>query len=340
MNRNKDGRGSMSAWNVKEFDFPKKGKLESKIKFLIRYGILAPSGFNSQPWKFDLGEKQLIVRPDYERKRPMVDPNDREMFISLGCAVKNVEVAAGYFGLIFDKKYLDDQVVFEFKEGEKLSENKEMFGAIVNRATYRGEYKTKKIPKEIIKIISKDDDLEIFADQESKNKLAEIVYGSNKVWYKSKELVEELDYWLTDDLRGREGGIPTGILNLYKIAISFRQFLSKENPEVEIKAQREKGLIEKSPVLLILKSNEDKIADWIKAGEKFEELSLELTTKGISAGFFNTVIQLKTQRKKLEGLIKNKKNAQLLIRIGYPKEIVSKSPRRELKSFYEPTTIH
>ena len=43
---------SLAVWNIKPERFPKKGTWKNKLKFLVRYGILAPSGHNSQPWKF------------------------------------------------------------------------------------------------------------------------------------------------------------------------------------------------------------------------------------------------------------------------------------------------
>ena len=93
---------SLAVWNIKPERFPKKGTWKNKLKFLVRYGILAPSGHNSQPWKFMIRENKLTILPDFERKRRAIDPEDRELFISLGAAAKNIEVAADYFGLIYE----------------------------------------------------------------------------------------------------------------------------------------------------------------------------------------------------------------------------------------------
>jgi hypothetical protein len=44
----------LDVWNLKEEDYPVDGKPEERLKFLLRYAILAPSGPNSQPWKLRL----------------------------------------------------------------------------------------------------------------------------------------------------------------------------------------------------------------------------------------------------------------------------------------------
>ena len=42
----------ITPWEIKESDYPAGAKPEEKLKFLLRYAILAPSSHNSQLWKF------------------------------------------------------------------------------------------------------------------------------------------------------------------------------------------------------------------------------------------------------------------------------------------------
>jgi hypothetical protein len=39
----------LTAWNVSENNFPAKGSNSEKLKFMLRYAILAPSSHNTQP---------------------------------------------------------------------------------------------------------------------------------------------------------------------------------------------------------------------------------------------------------------------------------------------------
>jgi len=42
----------VASWQINEQDFPRGEDSTEKLKFLIRYAILAPSSHNTQPWKF------------------------------------------------------------------------------------------------------------------------------------------------------------------------------------------------------------------------------------------------------------------------------------------------
>lgn len=327
-------RASRSVWNITQKQFPSNGNLNSKIKFLVRYAILAPSGHNSQPWKFKIEDTILHILPDFSRKRPEVDPNDRELFISLGCAGKNIEIAASNFGMIYDKKIVKDKIIFNFKEGKTKSANQELLKAITNRRTYRGEFIEKTVDKEILDNLitgNKTAWVEMFYQKQQRQRLANLIYEADLVWFKSKELVEEMEGWLRDDIEHSKDGLPTGVLNLYKLATEIKYLFIKDNDEALKRAKRDKESVLKSPLLAVIASKTDNIEGWIMAGEIYQLLALKLTDMGLANGFYNTVVELNGQRRKLSSMLGIKGKVQLLLRIGYAANLVVPSPRRELK---------
>ncbi|WP_212744203.1 Acg family FMN-binding oxidoreductase [Maribacter sp. ACAM166] len=68
------------------------------LKELIRYATKAPSGHNSQPWKFKIDETSIEIHPDFDFALPIVDPTHRELYVGLGCATENLCQAASSFG--------------------------------------------------------------------------------------------------------------------------------------------------------------------------------------------------------------------------------------------------
>ncbi|MDO9085060.1 MAG: hypothetical protein Q7U53_02530 [Anaerolineaceae bacterium] len=50
---------------------------EPEMKEIIRYATLAANSHNSQPWKFAVREDLIEIHPDYTRRLPVVDPDDR-----------------------------------------------------------------------------------------------------------------------------------------------------------------------------------------------------------------------------------------------------------------------
>jgi len=68
------------AWDIVIDDFYKLQSLREKIRFLVRFAVLAPSSHNSQPWKFAVGEKEIVIQPDFNRALPVSDANHRQLF--------------------------------------------------------------------------------------------------------------------------------------------------------------------------------------------------------------------------------------------------------------------
>lgn len=71
---------------------------ENWFHTIASYASKAPSGHNTQPWKFHITDSTITVLPNLDVALPVVDRNNRELFISLGCAIENLCIAASYFG--------------------------------------------------------------------------------------------------------------------------------------------------------------------------------------------------------------------------------------------------
>ena len=66
--------GNLAAWNVKASEFPATGKTLEKVRYALRYAILAPSSHNTQPWHFVINGDELLVCADRTRSLPNIDP--------------------------------------------------------------------------------------------------------------------------------------------------------------------------------------------------------------------------------------------------------------------------
>src|SRR3989344_196954 len=86
------------AWQIDIKDFYNLKETNDKLRFLIRFGILAPSSHNAQPWNFSVDDEEIDILLDMERTLLIGDADNRQSCISLGCAVANVITAADYYG--------------------------------------------------------------------------------------------------------------------------------------------------------------------------------------------------------------------------------------------------
>ncbi len=68
-------------------------------KALVRYATLAANSHNTQPWRFSMSDRAILVLPDLTRRLSSVDPDNHHLFASLGCATENLVQAAEAFGL-------------------------------------------------------------------------------------------------------------------------------------------------------------------------------------------------------------------------------------------------
>ena len=88
-----------SPWAITDLEFPAQGSMDRKARFLLRYAILAPSKHNVQPWTFTADGHTIGIRADVGRWQVAEGPDLHELYISLGCALENLSIAAEYFGM-------------------------------------------------------------------------------------------------------------------------------------------------------------------------------------------------------------------------------------------------
>src|SRR5690348_11351535 len=97
-----------------EKSFPRRAPIEQQLHHLLRYAILAPSARNTQPWRFAVHTNTVGVFADLERRQPVSDPDKRELYISLGCALENLLVAAERHGFGHEVTYFPEDGNEEF----------------------------------------------------------------------------------------------------------------------------------------------------------------------------------------------------------------------------------
>lgn len=94
-----DNSPQTTAWSVDERQLDPNADINEKLRFALRYAVLAPSNHNTQPWHFIVGGDSVTLCADRTRALPVVDPFDRELLISCGAALFNLRVALSRFGL-------------------------------------------------------------------------------------------------------------------------------------------------------------------------------------------------------------------------------------------------
>jgi len=304
-------------------------KLKNQIKSLLKYVILAPSGYNTQPWKLKLEDSSLEILPDYTRARLNTDPDYREFYMSLGTAAFNLEVTAQHFGLAYQKSYRLDEVkqnysiFFQFTNQSLKPIDSPLFAAISIRHTNRFPYLDKKLSKTLItklRSLPHPDSVNfhLITRPGSITAFARLINRSFLLWSRQQALVEELETWLRDDLEFSPDGLPTGVINIYKLAINLKYFLHSSDPQIKSGSLKSQNLAKNAPALAVISTKKDSVSDWFQAGEFFELLVLTLTSHGLTTDFFNYPLTLKKTRQEVSILLNTSHFPQLLFRLGQP----------------------
>ena len=118
--------------------------------YMMEQAVKAPSGHNTQPWLFRVQKDRIQILPDMSKSLPAVDPDNRELFISLGCAVENLCIAASYFG--YTTHIIEcsiEAIILELTKNDLTIEDS-LFHQIEKRQTNRNIYNGNKISDGIL----------------------------------------------------------------------------------------------------------------------------------------------------------------------------------------------
>jgi len=179
-------------------------KMQTFVEF-VRYATMAPSGHNTQPWKFSVGEDCIRIFPDFTRALPVVDPTNRELYISLGCALENLVIAAKHAGYDPEVKYFqssepDECLLVTLKYSNVTGDNN-LFQAISGRHTNRREYNKQPIPASDLKKIESVPMEEgvtalMITDPIAIDQIIRLVMEGNRIQMNDGAFMDEITFWI------------------------------------------------------------------------------------------------------------------------------------------------
>ena len=72
--------------------------LQYNIKKIIEVAVNAPSGSNSQPWRFKVREGVIEIIAEPEKDHPILNFRNRGTWIAHGALIENIVILASAFG--------------------------------------------------------------------------------------------------------------------------------------------------------------------------------------------------------------------------------------------------
>ena len=313
--------------------------ISPKVKFLLDQARLAPSSHNSQPWSFKIGEDHLDIYADLKRKLKEGDKEGRMLFVSLGCLITNLKLAADHLGLIYDFDYLPGQLNLAARMnlgGEKERSGK-YFEAISEKRSTRNRYKDTPLAHsdlEGLKNLNQDKGLKIdfITDQNLKLRIAEISSRAMKEIMSKREFRRELASWLRNNLTLKRDGMPGNGHGMSLIVSFIAPFILQRINVSEVEAKKEKMRIMNFPAVGIISSTQNNQIGWLKTGELLQLILLAAHSMGIDSAIRVASIENPEARQKLRiALNLADSSPQMLFGLGYGERSAPRSPRRKLE---------
>jgi nitroreductase len=274
------------------------------LKEIIRLGTLAPSGDNSQPWKFIITGNRITVLNRPERDLSLYNFNQNATLIAHGCLIENIKIAAAaknYEITIINFPDRDNTNIIshiDFKKNIVNKEARELLPYLYKRSSNRKKYHDQKISEEkIAQLLASassfsDLKLKIVTDPNQINRLATALSKNEKVLLENKEMHHTLFYHITwnkrDDNENHGFFLPTFEFNLPQ-RIVFRllshwpvmSFFNKFHVANSIAKENEK-IFQTSAAICAITTTSSKAQNYLSSGMLLERVWLEATKLGLS----------------------------------------------------------
>lgn len=318
-------------WRIDPDEYPATGLLGDQLRFLVRYAVLAPSSHNTQPWLFRVGEDRIDLLCDESRWLRVADDDQRELFVSVGCALENLLVAAEHFGLGHDVAYLPNASNELHTATVRLVENgkpsgfrpAELFEAITVRHTNHQTYEDRAIPEGVLdrlRSLCFEDDLVLHLtdDAEIKRKVDDLVVRGDAIELADPAFREELGYWIGQGVFGTSWLMSKlGMLAVTHMNIGKSQ------------AKKDSEVLMSSPILGVISSQMNDRTTQVKAGQLYERLALLSASLGIWTQPMSQILQVPELKEEVARLIPESGLTPLHpFRMGYADPENQHTPRR------------
>lgn len=303
---------------------PSRGALEE----CVRLATLAPSIHNSQPWLFRIIRDGVEVLGDRCRQLAVVDPDGRELHISLGAAVLNLRVAMVARAFRPVVEWLPDPTDPDLVARVAVSgfqrvgsRDRALRGAIPHRRTNRAPFSSRALDETIERALevaaaAEGARLTILGDTDARALLA-LVRTADVRLRDNAAYTAELAEWTSVDL-ARADGVPITSFgpSSERESLPVRDFGLGIALSEQTEQQRPVVPFEDEPTIAVLSTDGDGREDWLRAGVALERVLLEATVAGAATGCMTQPLELPP----LRSLYDDRRPAtatQMILRLGY-----------------------
>jgi hypothetical protein len=326
----------MNEWAIHDDEFRRCATHGERLKFLLRYAVLAPSVQNTQPWAFRVTPDGIEVYADTSRRLLVIDPADREMLISIGAAITNLRVAAAHFGYettVMYERRPEETMPLGFVScipGEGDPRLAALFPAIQSRHTNRETFDALPIDPAALEtlcdVVVQYPDTFQFVRPHELPEVVDLVDMADRALMQRPAVRAELADWLRpDDLS--EDGVPSDSGRIAAPLAALNGYLLRSAASASVQATHDRRLAATASAFVVVSSKEDRIS-LLRTGQILERLLLTITAVGLQYSFLNQPAEASAFRGRLGAIAGSPAPPQLMLRIGHPDRVAKPVRRR------------
>lgn len=325
------------------------GTLE-QARALIGAAVLAPSFWNSQPWRFEVQPDELRLTLDPSRVLSACDPDQRFTQISLGCALENLLVAARAWGLQPTAQYLPWGLTSRagaplvvarvtWAAGEQRRD-RVLFHALSERRTnpraFDGRAITMQNRAQLLAQAGEDVRVHWMEDRASIARVADLVEEATFASMQDRRAQTERLHWMRtsdDDAHRRGDGVTAERLGLagptrWLAGRALRPGSHWFDWGRRGAARDARDAVRSAGALALITVPRPHDAGWIVAGQTYERLALKAASLGIAQQPMSAPIESERHRLAItKRFAAAGEEPVLLVRMGHS-DSLDPSPRR------------
>ena len=321
----------------------------SKVEALDRRGVeqalevavRAPSIHNTQPWRWNLGPRGLMLLADRDRQLTVGDPDGHSLLVSCGAALALTELALRAQGWLIQTARFPDTanpgalaLLRPVGRGDPGDAVRAQVEAARRPRSDRMPFDARQVTDgtlETLRAAGTSPHVNVhFPIQAGQGiDLAAAVSWADRVERDDRAYAEEMKRWIGDpEVRPTSDGVPidavphvspghprhTDIpLRDFEVGVNGRQLIERD--------------VDEHPRIAVIMTRSDTALDHLRAGEAMMGLMLEAELLGLASCPLSQAVDFAEFRTRVQGLMGWVAYPQMMVRLGYPGQSGADLPR-------------
>lgn len=330
-------RDNYAAWDLDPDGYDPVSSDADKLRFLAQFAVLAPSGHNTQPWRFAFTEHHATISQDTHRTLGYSGPMAAEPHASLGACAETLHLAARGFGRDTVIDYEPDGVpTATVTLGQQVTADPSLPGAIIARTSNRGPYRGEPIPAVTLERITEGHGSQatpvVITAPTDIAFMAELTSTATRRIMTDAQFRRELSDWVRSNVTTKYDGMPGFVQEMPTPPSLLAKHIIRHIDISKTQAKADAARVAHAPTLILVTMRDNTPTAMFDAGRLFARLCIQAQREGLAtSGVAAAVINEQTRRQVTDRFALDSYPIAVL-RVGIATKAARHSPRWPLEA--------